>query len=143
MAMMSNAQTRRLRLRHRAARGFTLIELLVTIVIVGILASVAYPSYQNYMKRGRRATAQAFLMDVAQKEQEYLLDNRSYAPDLATLNISTPSNVSTYYTITPTVSNTVPMSFTISAAPVTGSAQAGDVTLSIDNTGGKLPTSAW
>jgi type IV pilus assembly protein PilE len=140
MAMMSNAQTRS---RRRAARGFTLIELLVTLVIIGILASIAYPSYQNYMKRSRRATAQAFLMDVAQKEQEYLLDNRSYAPDLATLNMSTPSSVSTYYTITPTTSNTAPMSFTITATPIIGGAQAGDLTLSINNTGNKLPANAW
>jgi type IV pilus assembly protein PilE len=131
------------RLPGRKTQGFTLIELLVAIVIVGILASIAYPSYQNYMKRSRRATAQAFLMDVAQKEQEYLLDNRSYAPDLATLNVSTPSSVSSYYTITPTVSNTAPMSFSFSAAPITTGAQAGDVTLSIDNTGAKLPAGAW
>lgn len=140
--MMSNTRTSAL---PRAARGFTLIEMLVTVVIVGILTAIAVPSYQTYLKRGRRATAQAFLMDIAQKEQEYLLDNRSYAPDLATLNMTIPTSVSTYYNIARTapVSSTGLMSFTFSATPISTSAQAGEVTLSIDNVGNKLPASAW
>jgi type IV pilus assembly protein PilE len=138
--MMLSSHSRSLR---RANQGFTLIEMMVTVVILGILVSIAYPSYQSYLKRGRRSTAQAFLMDVAQRQQEYLLDNRSYAPDLTTLNISTPTNVSSYYQITPTVSNTAPLSFTLTATPKTGSAQAGDVTLAIDNAGNRTPASAW
>jgi type IV pilus assembly protein PilE len=63
----------------RKARGFTLIELMVTVAIVAILAAVAYPSYQNQVKRGRRAAAQAHLMDIAQRQQEYLLDGRGAA----------------------------------------------------------------
>ncbi|HEU4646946.1 MAG TPA: prepilin-type N-terminal cleavage/methylation domain-containing protein, partial [Burkholderiales bacterium] len=54
----------------RQARGFTLIELLITVVIIGILAAIAYPSYQSYMARSRRADAQQFVqaMDSRQKQ---------------------------------------------------------------------------
>lgn len=51
---------------HRA-RGFTLIELMVTVVIVAILASLAYPSYMNSVRQTRRADGKAALLDAAQR----------------------------------------------------------------------------
>lgn len=48
-------------------RGFTLIELMVTVVIVGILASLAYPSYMNSVRQTRRADGKAALLDAAQR----------------------------------------------------------------------------
>jgi type IV pilus assembly protein PilE len=51
----------------RRARGFTLIELMVTVVIVGILASLAYPSYMNSVRQTRRADGKAALLDAAQR----------------------------------------------------------------------------
>ncbi len=125
-------------------RGFTLIELMVTVAIVGILAAVAYPSYQNQMKKGRRAAAQAHLMDIAQRQQEYLLDARTYASTLAALNVTTPADVSTHYTVAdPVITAGPPISFVISAVPITGKAQAGDGTLSISSSGAKLPAGVW
>lgn len=121
-------------------RGFTLIELMVTVAIVGILAAIAYPSYQNYMIKGRRASAQAHLMDIAQRQQQYLLDVRGYAADLTTLNITTPSNVSTNYTITIATPAGPPPTFTITATPIAGTPQATDGPLSINNTGVKTST---
>lgn len=122
--------------------GFTLIELLIAMIIIGILVAIALPSYQAHLIKGRRASAQSHLMDIAQRQQQYLLDARAYAPDLATLNITTPANVSTYYspiTITLPV-GTLP-SFIITATP-TG-AQAADGALSITNTGVKTPAGKW
>jgi type IV pilus assembly protein PilE len=130
--------------RKTRKRGFTLIELMVTVAVVGILAAVAYPSYLNQMKKGRRASAQAHLMDIAQRQQEYLLDARTYASTLAILNITTPADVSTYYTVAdPVITAGPPMSFVISAVPITGKAQDGDGTLSISSSGAKLPAGVW
>lgn len=127
----------------KTKKGFTLIELMITVAVIGILAAVAYPSYQSYLIKGRRASAQSHLMDIAQRQQQYLLDARSYAPDLTTLNLTTPTDVSTYYTITITKPAATPPTFTATATPRAGTPQATDVTLSIDNTGQKTPAGKW
>ena len=121
-------------------RGFSLIELMVVVAVVGILASIAYPSYQDYVKRGHRADAQAYLMDVAQRQQQYFTDNRSFAADVATLNDPVPSNVSPFYTVS-IATGATPPSFTVTATAV--GAQTSDGNLTIDNTGAKTPSSKW
>jgi len=123
--------------------GFTLIELVVAIAIIGILASIALPNYLEYTKKGRRAAAQSHLMDVAQRQQQYLLDARSYAADLSTLSVTTPSDVSAYYTITMEAADATPPTFKVTATPISGSAQAGDPTLTLDNAGVKTPADKW
>lgn len=124
-------------------KGFTLVELMVAVAILGILASIVLPSYQDYLRKGRRSAAQSVLMDVAQKQQQYLLDSRSYASDLSTLNITVPSDVSKYYAITLTAADGAPPTFTATATPKSGTDQASDPTLTIDNTGKKAPADKW
>jgi type IV pilus assembly protein PilE len=124
-------------------RGFTLIELMIAIVIVAILATIAIPAYQAQLVKGRRSAAESTLLDIAQREQQYLLDQRSYAATVAALSTTIPVSVTPYYTITivPTVGP--PPAFTATATPIPGTAQAGDVTLTIDNTGAKTPAGMW
>ena len=124
-------------------RGFTLIELMVAVAIVAILAMIAIPSYTAQMVKSRRSSAEAVLLDIAQRQQQYLLDVRSYAPNVATLNTTTPVNVSSYYTIAIAPAAGPPPTFTASATPIAGTAQAGDVVLTIDNTGVKTPAGTW
>lgn len=72
----------------RIPRGFTLIELMIVVAIVGILAGIAYPSYMDHVRKGNRAKAQAFLMDVAQRQQNHLLVHRQYAEILSDLGLT-------------------------------------------------------
>jgi type IV pilus assembly protein PilE len=121
--------------------GFTLVELMVSLTVVAIIAAVAYPAYQEHMRKGRRAAAQAFLVDTASRQQQYLLDARSYAVGtgaIAALSLTVPTDVAPFYTveITPAAA-TVPPTYRILATPVATSAQAPDGALTLDQDGGR------
>jgi len=123
----------------KRARGFTLIEIMVVVAIVGILAAIAWPSYQNQLRKGRRAEAQSFMMELSNKEQQYLLDARQYAVDpgaIATLNSGAPADLAQFYTFTVTQGATaVPPTYIITATAI--NQQAADGNLTIDSTGQK------
>ena len=125
----------------KKARGFTLIEVMIAVAIVGILAAIALPSFQAHLRKGRRADTQAFMMDLANRQQQYLLDARSYALDanfVTTLGATTPTTVATYYTLTVTpAAATAPPTFTVHATPFAGGPQAVDGELTVDNVGVK------
>jgi type IV pilus assembly protein PilE len=127
--------------RPPRSNGFTLIELMVALVVIAILAAVGYPAYRDQVRKGHRGSAQAFMTDLANREQQYLLDARTYAVGssaLTALNVTVPSEVSSYYTISISPSAaTVPPTYTITATPISGSVQASDGTLTLDYLGNK------
>jgi len=114
---------------------------MIAVVIVGILATIAFPSYQDHMRKGRRSAAQTFMIDVATRQQQYLIDARGYAGGpgaLGTLNLGVPSDVSRFYTLTiDPAAPTVPPSYAIAATPIAGSAQVPDGVLTLDYLGAK------
>ncbi|SEG76846.1 type IV pilus assembly protein PilE [Marinobacterium lutimaris] len=59
-------------------QGFTLIELMITVAVVGILAAIAYPSYQEYVKESRRSNARVDLLQLAQFMERYYTSNGRY-----------------------------------------------------------------
>jgi type IV pilus assembly protein PilE len=63
----------------RNTRGFTLIELMITVVVVGILAAIAYPSYQTYMQKTRRSEAQQLMLAISARQAQFIIDARGYS----------------------------------------------------------------
>ena len=68
--------------------GFTLIELMITLVIIGILAGIAYPSYTRYMTQTRRSDAQIALTEIANRQEKYLSQCATYTTTLTGGSIS-------------------------------------------------------
>ncbi len=127
------------------SKGFSLIELLVVIAIIGILAAIALPSYDSYLRRGSRAAAQAFMMQISGKQAQYLLDARNYAVGanaVADLTLAVPPEVTPFYTVV--VQNAAggdgvatPPSFRVLATPRAGTRQALDGELILTDNGSK------
>ena len=112
-------------------RGLSLIELVIALAIVAILAGIAYPSYQQHNVRSHRSAAQQFMLNVANREEEYFLSNRQYGI-LTDLTVTVPEGIGKLYTITATADNTAqPPSYTITAAPKSGTSQASDCILEL------------
>lgn len=129
---------------RRRVAGFTLIELMIVIVIVGILATVALPSYRAYIVKANRGEAQAYLMDLAQRAQQYLIDERTWETFDYTEVLPPPERVDQYYSIAfGSNSTATPPTFTITATPKAG-IQENDGTLTINQAGERLRgTEPW
>ena len=142
--MVKHNNSRRNALQPQA--GVTLIELMITVVIVGILASIAYPSYQTYVARANRAEAEGILMENAQfLERNYTIANR-YDQDSAGTATALPFTASpktgtAKYNITAAYGTG--QTFTLTATP-TGS-MTGDScgNLTLNNIGIKAPDTCW
>ena len=121
------------------ARGFTLVEVIITVAIVAILAAVALPSYREHVRKSRRAEAQAYLMAVASRQQQFLLDTRGYAPDLATVGLFAPANVTAAYDVAVAAVVGPPPTFRLTATPKATTDQVHERCgwLAIDQSGAK------
>lgn len=136
---------------RQAHTGFTLIELMIAVVVVGILATIAYPSFVEQVRKSRRADAMTEINKVVQAQERYRANNTSYGTHFivsggrfAGVGIATDSGAATtytgtsgYYSMTMPASGTT--SYTVTATA--GGSQASDskcTTLSVALSGGNL-----
>lgn len=124
------------RTRLPAYSGFSLLEIMVVVVIVGILASIALPSYTAYMKRGYRSQAEQLMSEIGGRQVQYMLDARQYTATIGAggLNVAnkdgwtcTTTCTNGKYTVEVTVPTGAPPRFYVTATP--GGTQADDGTL--------------
>ena len=120
--------------------GFTLIELMIVVAIIGVMSAIAFPSYNSYMNKSRRADAKVSLTKIADRQERYYLQNDTYTTDLALLKVSATSEEG-YYTLA--VGKADATGFEVTATAV--GTQLNDVdckTLALDSTGSKTATGA-
>ena len=127
-------------MRKLRQRGFTLIELIITVAIIAILARLAYPSYVTHVQKGARRSAQAQMLDLASREQQYLMSNRAYAAysTLTSSGYTFPTELSNKYTPSITVGTGTVPAFTIlmTATGTQASDKAGNLTLTSEGVKG-------
>jgi type IV pilus assembly protein PilE len=117
---------------------------MIVVVVIGIIASIAFPAFEDYKKKGRRSEAHNLLMQIAARQEQFFQDNRSYSNDFTTLGTLsgtvTAANVTSangYYTIT--IARPTLYTYSLTATPVASSPQGSDscTTLTIDQDGTK------
>lgn len=124
----------------KTQKGLTLIELVVVILIIGVLAAIAIPSYREYVIRGNRRAAQAAMMEIATRQQQFFVANRAYATD-EELGYVLPAEVVDNYDFDVVPDDGPPPGFEITFTPKGG--QAGDGNLTLNSDGVKGPAHKW
>ena len=106
-------------------KGFTLIELLITVVVVALLASIAYPSFMDSSRKSRRADAVAALVQVQHAQERFRANSATYSAALDATGLKLPSDSQDgHYAIA--LSNATTVGYVATATAKAGSPQAAD-----------------
>lgn len=129
--------------RARKTLGFTLTEVMIVVVVLGILAAIAYPSYQTYIIRANRSAAQQFMLNIANREEQYILDARVYTNVIGAggLNLTAPPELGSRYTFNVALVAGPPPGYIINAVAI--GPQASDGALAFNSDGTKTPADKW
>jgi type IV pilus assembly protein PilE len=124
----------------KSNKGFTLIELMIVVVVIAILASIAIPSYREYVIRGNRRAAQAAMLELVTREHQLFAANREFGDEA---DLQLPPEIGDNYTLDITLDAGPPPTFSIELTPKPGGRQASDVTLTVNSDGVKTPADKW
>lgn len=128
--------------------GFTLIELMITVAIIGIMASVGYPSYTKHIQKAKRSAAQAALVSMATAMEQWRIENNSDYTGVETYSCGVtnakgiyvnqvPSDCNGTKTYDLSISTLATGNYTLTAAPVSPQTDDDCGTLTLTSTGVK------
>jgi len=112
-------------------KGFTLVELMITVVVIAILAMIAVPAYNDSVKKARRTDGKSSLTAAASRQEQYFLDNKTYASTMSQMG-SSSSSIDGHYTLavaTPTAGCPIATCFELQANPIDEDKQCQKLTL--------------
>ncbi len=126
-------------------KGFTLIELMITVAIIGILASIALPSYRQYVVESRRSEGIAMLLQVMQQQERYYTEELSYTTDLTDLGfaVANPSSQNSNYTISAAACGSDPVNRCVLLTAAAQGDQTVDGNLTLNSRGVRTPAASW
>ena len=140
------ARNRAFNNKSNGNKGFTLIEMLVVAAIISIFASIAIPSYQDFVLKARRAEGISFLFQIMELQERYFTDNLSYATDLTELGYVSSTDLeseSSYYQVNAVACDGTVISDCVLLTANAINEQQNDDDLSLSSLGGKLPDGFW
>ena len=150
---MRHRETRGGRVRTKRTKGFTLIELMIGLVIIGILAAVAYPTYTAHVTRSSREAAKAELLQLANLQEKIYLNSNAYSNNISSayngrsdggLGKTSRLTDDGKYDLSIVAGGGGAQTFTITATPRSGTTQAADGNLTIASDGSRTwGTKTW
>ena len=128
-----------------AMQGFALLEMLMALAIAAVLAGVAWPSFQQHAVRGKRQAAQVQMLDIATRQQQFLLTQQRYAAqnELERAGYRLPEAVARDYRYQITLGTGTWPTYQLAFIPHLTSAQHADGALTLHSDGRREPEGRW